>query len=102
MSSLKPLSGYVKIVVVLERRPDGGLRAYSDDVPGFVLSHSNQAAVLSDVKPALEGILSEMFGGKVVVAELPQLREELALAGATPSRERPIPETLEYVTHLAA
>lgn len=43
-----------KIVVTLEGREDGGLRADSDDVPGFVLSHSDPDAVLRNVKPALE------------------------------------------------
>jgi hypothetical protein len=51
-----------KVVVTFEHRGDGGLRAYSDDVPGFVLSHADSVAVLDDVKPALEGILSHMFG----------------------------------------
>lgn len=46
------------IAVSLERRPDGGLRAWSDDVPGFVLSHKDASAVLRDIKPALEAILS--------------------------------------------
>jgi hypothetical protein len=52
MGLRKPLSGSVKIVVTFERRADGGLRAHSDDVPGFVLSHSDQAAVRSDVNTA--------------------------------------------------
>jgi len=101
MPARTPLSGYVKIVVRFERRADGGLRAFSEDVPGFVLSHSDQAAVLSDVKPALEEILSDMFGAKVVVEELPQLREKLAQAGVV-AAGRDVPETQEYVTHLAA
>jgi hypothetical protein len=84
-----------KIVVVFERRPDGGLRAYSDDVPGFVLSHRNPKAVLADVKPALEGILSQVLGGPVVVEELTRLHEQ--------GFERLFPPaSLEYVTHRAA
>ena len=66
-----------KIVVTFERRADGGLMAYSDDVPGFVLSHTNPQAVLADVKPALEGILSHMFGGRVVVQELSRLHDQV-------------------------
>jgi hypothetical protein len=96
MASSKPLSDYVKIVVTLERRADGGLRAYSDDVPGFVLSHSDPALVLADVKPALGGILSHMYGTKVVVEELPRLREQLTRTGLSPEQ---IPPTREYVTH---
>ncbi len=80
MASRRPLSDYVKIVVVFEPRADGGLRAYSDDVPGFVLSHSDPVAVLADVKSALEGILSHMYGTTVIVEELRSLREELSHA----------------------
>jgi len=60
-----------KIVVTFEGREDGGLKAYSDDVPGFVLSHFAPDAVLKDVKPALEGILSCWLKEPVVVEELP-------------------------------
>jgi hypothetical protein len=69
-----------KITVTFERRDDGGLRAYSNDVPGFVLSHSDPAKVLADIKPALEGILSRMSGKAVVIEEYAH----------------------EYVTHAAA
>jgi hypothetical protein len=65
----------VKITVNLQRRGDGGLYVWSDDVPGFVLSHSDPQAVLADVKPALEGILSHMLNERVVVEELHRLRE---------------------------
>jgi hypothetical protein len=67
-----------KIVVIFERRHDGGLRAYSDDVPGFLLSHKNHDAVLDDVIPALEGILSALCGTPLVVHRLPRLREDEA------------------------
>ena len=60
-----------KIVVTLEGREDGGLRADSDDVPGFVLSHSDPDAVLRNVKPALEGILSNLLKEPVALEELP-------------------------------
>ena len=59
-----------KIVVTLERREDGGLRAYSEDVPGFVLSNSDPSVVLSDIAVALETILSSMWGVKVVAGPL--------------------------------
>jgi thiosulfate/3-mercaptopyruvate sulfurtransferase len=66
-----------KIVVTLEGREDGGLRADSDDVPGFVLSHSDPDAVLRNVKPALEGILSNLLKEPVAVEELPGRDHEL-------------------------
>lgn len=51
-----------EITVILEDRDDGGLRAYSPEVPGFVLSHPNREAVLADIWPALEMILSAIWG----------------------------------------
>lgn len=45
------------VKVTLEDRPDGGLRAYSDEIPGLVLSHSNRVKVLADLVPAVSGIL---------------------------------------------
>jgi hypothetical protein len=88
-----------KVVVVYENRPDGGLRAYSDDVPGFVLSSANAAGVLADVIPALEGIISEMLGAPVRVELRPGQRD----LDLQPSQIRP-PQIhrLEYVTRLAA
>ena len=74
----------VKVVVTFERREDGGLRVYSDDVPGFVLSHSDPMTVLGDVKPALERILSYMHGVPIEVRQLaetiPTQREYAAFA----------------------
>ena len=56
-----------RISVVFENRPDGGLRVYSDDVPGFMLSHPNADAVMADVEPALKTIISAMVGAPVTV-----------------------------------
>lgn len=60
------------ISVVFENRPDGGIRVYSDDVPGFVLSHADKTAFLSDVRPALETIIGEMVGYKVLIVPIDQ------------------------------
>ena len=57
----------IKIKVLLERRSDGGIRAYSDDLAGFVLSHRNGGAVLRDIPLVIEGILSEKFCSEVTV-----------------------------------
>ncbi len=46
-----------KITLTLEPREDGGLRVYSDDVPGLILSNKHQLAVLYDIVPALMTIL---------------------------------------------
>jgi hypothetical protein len=92
------MQSYYKVVVQFERRSDGGLRAYSDEVPGLVLSHSDPKLVLADIKPALERILSHMFGGEVVVEELPSLREWLTQTEAAPLTHG----HREYVTRIAA
>lgn len=58
-------------------REDGGLRARCDKVPGFLLSHSDPDAVRADVIPALETILSDMFGMPMSVRRLPDIDEAL-------------------------
>lgn len=63
----------IKIKVLLESRPDGGIRAYSEDLDGFVLSHKNGAAVLKDIPIALQGILSETLDKPVSVELLVDL-----------------------------
>jgi len=65
---------FTKITVTFEARPGGGLRAYSDDVPGFILSHWDAAAVLADVQPALETILSAMWGIAVAASPLATIK----------------------------
>lgn len=61
------------IEVTFERREGGGLRAYCDNVPGFLLSHENADAVLADVEPALEAILSAMYEMPVRVRKAEQV-----------------------------
>ncbi len=61
---------FAKIRVTIEHRPGGGLRAYSADVPGFVLSHQNSELLLADVRPAIETILSAMWGMKIIAQPL--------------------------------
>jgi hypothetical protein len=56
-----------KVTVWFEQRPGGGLRAWSDDVPGLVLSHSDIGLVLADLIDALGVILSERFGEEIRV-----------------------------------
>lgn len=100
----EPTFRYSKVIVRFERRADGGLRASSEDVPGFVLSHASADAVLSDVKPALEGILSHMLKARVEVEPLGKLRAELCEAGVMddlPSLANMSSVTREYVTHIA-
>ena len=60
------------ISVVFEKRSDGGLRVYSDDVPGFMLSHLDADAVSADVMPALEAIIGAMMKQPVTVTPVDQ------------------------------
>jgi len=81
----QPMEGRsIKIVVTFELREDGGLRAWSDDLPGFVLSHSDPQLVIQDVKPALEGLITDLLGERVSVEPLVDIQEAL-LQKAPPS-----------------
>ena len=91
---------FAKIVVSFERRDDGGLRAFSDDVPGSVLSHKDPLAVIKDVAPVLERILSAMWGVSVKAEPLPHVGE--------PIENEEMPESVityadhrEYVAHVS-
>ena len=42
-----------EITITLAPREDGGLRVWSDDLPGLVLSHISQRLVLEDLGPAI-------------------------------------------------
>ena len=48
-----------KWTITIERREDGGLRVWSDDLPGLVLSHVDRDAVLTDLAFALKVFLGE-------------------------------------------
>lgn len=61
--------------VRFEDREDGGLRAYCDKLPNFFLSHSDPVKVQADVEPALEVILSAMYGMPMCVTRLPEIDE---------------------------
>jgi hypothetical protein len=89
------LPDLTRILVVFENRSDGGLRVYCDDVPGFMLSHPDASAVMRDVKPALETILSEMIGVRVTVTPVDTTR-------SVPWFPRGEREIREYETRRAA
>jgi hypothetical protein len=67
----------VKITVTFERRDDGGLYVYSNELPGFVLSNRNAKAVYKDIEPALSVFLSRKFDRELAVKPLVGLREAL-------------------------
>jgi len=86
---------YTKVTVTFEPRPDGGLRAFSDDVPGFVLSHRDHTAVIADVETALSVILSEMWGTPVEADLLTPVRDHAPIEFVHAVR------SLEFVAHAA-
>lgn len=88
-----------KVTVCFEARPDGGLRVYSEDVPGLVLSHTDVDGVLEDVKTAIETLLSHRYGGTFVVNPLPNLRDALEADGIVQPK-MPTPGPKEYVATL--
>lgn len=75
-----------KLTVCFETRSDGGLRAWSDDVPGLVLSHSDADSLLADVPEALRVILSYQWDTEADVRPLGDIREALENHGLIPPR----------------
>ncbi len=96
-----PYPRFAKIVVTFEPREDGGLRAYCDSVPGFVLSHRDPSLVVKDVAPVLERMLSEIWGREVHAEPLPELGE-LPEAQFGDDPERPVEGHRDYLAHVAA
>lgn len=91
----RPSRSY-KIVVLFERRDDGGLRAWSEQVPGFVLSHRDVDSVLADVQPALEGILTAQLGEPIITTPLSDIRMDLEACGVLGPVKQGIPDQVEY------
>ncbi|TXN11355.1 hypothetical protein FV219_05450 [Methylobacterium sp. WL122] len=92
-----------KIVVHFERREDGGVRAWCNEVPGFVLSHGNADAVLADVQPALDGILTMQLGRPMITTPLlDDIRSYLENCGVIdPVPSKGLPDHVEYVAQAA-
>lgn len=86
---------YTKIVVTFERREDGGLRAYSNDVPGFVLSNQDPNKVIDAIVPAMEFILSSMWGVNVEADVLSPINNEDS------TNDYSLPKAREYVAHVS-
>lgn len=85
-------SGSFKITVQIQRRRDGGVRVWSDQVPGLVLSSKDEEKVLADVKPALEAILSEMMGCEVKAERLDTFEAPATPHGRKPRIQKSAPE----------
>ena len=76
-------NGELTIRVTFDRRDGGGLRAWSADAPGLVLSSADPAAVIGDLASAVETIVAERTGYRVRVRASEELPPEI---DAPPSR----------------
>ena len=47
---------FAVVTVTIEDREDAGLRVYSDDLPGLILSGSNKDAVFQNIAPAIRAL----------------------------------------------
>ena len=81
--------------VRFEDRDDGGLRTYCDKLPNFFLSHSDRAKVQADIEPALQVILSAMYGRAMSVRRLPELDEAM-------DHQIPLAHTIMQESYLGA
>lgn len=55
-----------EITIHLEPREDGGLRIWSDDLPGLILSFRDQRTVLLNLGAAIVGLLEHRAAGDTV------------------------------------
>ena len=70
-------NGPLIISVSLEQLPNGGLRATCDKVPELLLSNCDPEAVIADIAPSLEVILSAKYGRAIAVEQAAELGDEL-------------------------
>jgi hypothetical protein len=88
----------IKVTVTFERREDGGLRVWSADLPGLVLSHRDIDAILADVVEAIGAIVSDRIGSPVEVQPLRNIREALEDQGVVDPMPA-LPGIREYVAY---
>ena len=87
-----------KITVNFEGRADGGLRAWSEEIPGLVLSHANVDELLADVPVAIQTIISHMVNREILVSPLGDIRELLEDHGVVAPKVT-VPRSRDYVAH---
>jgi len=54
------------VTVTLADREDGGLRVYSDDLPGLILSGNTKQDVLAKTAPAIQALFEHKGIGRVI------------------------------------
>jgi hypothetical protein len=68
------------VTVTLADREDGGLRVFSDDLPGLILSGSDRTQVASAIIPSIEALFRHKGFGDVVVRPTKPVAEVLQSA----------------------
>ena len=53
----RAMTTYSVLKVTLEDRVDGGLRVYSEDLPGLILSGRNKKTVCEGIAPSIKALL---------------------------------------------
>jgi hypothetical protein len=75
------MSELTVVTVTLQSREDGGLRVYSDDLPGLILSGSDRGHVVSKIAPAIQVLFERKGYRQVLVRPAKALSELLHLDG---------------------
>lgn len=65
------------VCVTLEDREDNGLRVYSDELPGLILSGADKRAVMDRIAPAIAALFKATKGLDVTVRPAKPLSEVL-------------------------
>lgn len=65
------------LTVTLEDRADGGLRVYSDDLPGLILSGRDKNAICNAIAPAITALFQHRGIDGVVVRHATPISEVL-------------------------
>jgi|HubBroStandDraft_2_1064218.scaffolds.fasta_scaffold11849_5 hypothetical protein len=71
------LEAMTTVCVTLEDREDDGLRVYSDELTGLILSGADKMAVMEKICPAIAAIFKEAANLDVVVKPAKPLAEVL-------------------------
>lgn len=88
-----------KVTVTFEAREDGGIRAFSDEVPGLILSSTDVDGLIADVPEALSVCLSHTLAAEVTVQPLPGIKEYLKDRRVIPSITS-APGPKEFLAHV--
>lgn len=65
------MTAFSVVTVTLEDRADGGLRVFSEDLPGLILSGTDKTQVCNAIAPAIKALL-EFNGANVKAVEASQ------------------------------